>query len=97
MADLTHLEDLDRVSREEWSIAASEALIQSVGATAVIAIAARGLLEFIRVSKPVYAGHGFKFEDFRRMFDRINLAAERLKAGKGLGRIEKRLPRVKRH
>jgi hypothetical protein len=74
--DLTAAENLDRVSREEWSIAASEALIQSVAPDALAAIAAGGFSRFLATSRPVYAGHGFQIEDYQRMFDRIKVAAD---------------------
>jgi hypothetical protein len=74
--DLTALEDLDRVSRERWSIAASEALIRSVGSEALIAIAVAGFDEFLRVSRPIYEGHAFQFIDYQRMYARIKHAAE---------------------
>ena len=95
--DATALETLDRTSREEWSIAASEALIQSFPGSVIITIAAAGFDAFLKRAKPIWDVHGFRFEDYRRAFDRINLAAERLKAGKGLGRLHKRLPRARRH
>lgn len=75
--DLTHLENLDAVDRKRWSIAASEALIQSQTREVLVAIAARGLDEFIRVSRPIYAGHAFRFEDFKRMYERICRASRR--------------------
>jgi hypothetical protein len=43
----------------------------------VVAIAAQGLDAFIRVSKPVYAGHAFQHDDYRRMYARICAAAQR--------------------
>lgn len=89
--DLTERSNLDHASREEWSIAASEALIHSQKSEVIIAIAQRGLMEFVRVSKPIYEGHGFRFEDYRRMFERIQWASARLRAGKGLGPLAQRL------
>lgn len=75
--DLTHLENLDRVDRERWSIAASEALIKSQTPEAIAAIAAGGLDKFVWIAKPVYAGHAFKFEDYKRMYERICAASRR--------------------
>lgn len=76
--DLTHLENLDAVDRKRWSIAASEALIKSQTPEALAAIAAGGLDKFVSVSRPIYEGHAFKFEDFKRMYQRICSASRRL-------------------
>lgn len=86
------LDDLDAASRREWVIAATEVLIQIMPGSGVILMQARGFEEFLKHAKVNWEGHGFRFEDYRTAWDRINLTAERLKNGKGLGRIEKRLP-----
>jgi hypothetical protein len=62
------------VSREDWSSLAAFTIIAQ-GPEVVALIAARGLDEFIRVSRPVYEGHAFHFSDFRRIYDRICRAA----------------------
>jgi hypothetical protein len=75
--DLTKFENLDAVDRERWSIAASEALIRSQTPEVLAAIAAGGLDKFMAIAKPIYAGHAFKFEDFKRMYQRICRASSR--------------------
>lgn len=76
--DLTALDSLERASgldRRTWSIAAAEAYIRSVPREALAATATHGLDEFIRVSRPVYSGHGFLYDDYKRMYERICYAA----------------------
>jgi hypothetical protein len=62
------------VSREDWSNLAALALMH-MGEATVTSIAAQGLDEFITVSQPVYEGHAFQHDDYRRMYDRICIAA----------------------
>ena len=64
------------VSREDWSNLAALTLV-SQGPATVLAIAAQGLDEFIRISKPVYDGHAFQYDDYRRMYDRVCAVAAR--------------------
>jgi hypothetical protein len=64
------------VTREDWSTFAALTLIWT-GDETVVTIAARGLDEFIRVSTPIYEGHAFQHDDYRRMYDRICAAATR--------------------
>ena len=73
--DLTKFENLDRVDRERWSIAASEALIKSQEPRVLKAISAGGLDKFISIARKEYDGHAFKYEDYKRMFERICQAA----------------------
>lgn len=62
------------VSREDWSDLAALTLIWH-GDETIVAIAAQGLDAFIKVSKPIYDDHGFRHEDYRRMYDRVCAAA----------------------
>jgi hypothetical protein len=78
--DLTKHENLDAIDRERWSIAASEALIKSNTPDVLAAIAAGGLDKFVSISRPIYAGHAFRFEDFKRMYERICRASRKLAA-----------------
>jgi hypothetical protein len=89
--DATHLQNLDALSREKWSIACAEVLIQSTDNPTLMAIAAGGRAEFIRVSKPIYEGHAFHYDDYVRMFDRVDRAAQLLLRGKNPGTLAERL------
>lgn len=62
------------VSREDWAALAALTVIAQGDAT-VAAIAARGLDAFIAVSRPIFEGHAFHPDDFRRMYARICAAA----------------------
>jgi hypothetical protein len=62
------------VSREDWSTLAALDLLRHGDAFAA-EVAAKGLDEFIRIARPIYAGHAFKFNDFKRIYARICRAA----------------------
>jgi len=64
------------VTREDWSNLAALTLVHQ-GDETVVAIASQGLDEFIRISQPVYEGHAFQHDDYRRMYARICAAAKR--------------------
>lgn len=64
------------VTRDDWANLAALTIVYQ-GDETVVAIAAQGLDAFIRVSKPVYAGHAFQHDDYRRMYARICAAAQR--------------------
>jgi hypothetical protein len=76
MKTLTERVSKGSVSREDWSNLAALALIH-MGEATVTAIAAQGLDAFILVSQPIYEGHAFQHDDFRRMYDRICAVAAR--------------------
>jgi hypothetical protein len=63
-------------SRADWSTLAALTLIWQGDATTT-AIAAEGFDAFVDRCRPVYHGHAFQFEDYRRMYDRICAAAAR--------------------
>lgn len=73
--DLTHLENLDKLSRKQWAKAAVIAFVKSQGTAVVAEVAARGFDEWLRIATPIYQGHGFKHEDFKAMFAHIQKSA----------------------
>jgi hypothetical protein len=75
--DLTHLEDLDQVSRYQWSKAIAYTFITMKPAAVMIAIAAGGFDLFLARAQAQYAQHELRYEDYRRAFDWITQAAER--------------------
>jgi hypothetical protein len=76
MRELTARIAKGSVSREDWSNLAALMILHQ-GDVVVAAIAAQDLNEFIRVSQPIYEGHAFQFDDFRRIYDRVCTAARR--------------------
>lgn len=75
--DLSQFENLDAVDRERWSKAAAYAFIKSQSSEVIIAVATRGLDEYIRIARPIYEGHAFRHEDYVRMFGFIVRDAEK--------------------
>ena len=75
--DLTHMENLDAVSRDQWSKACAYAFIHSQTSEAIIAVASQGFAKYLRIAKEQYAGHGFHFEDFKRMYGYIKREGEK--------------------
>lgn len=74
--DLTNIENLDRLSRKQWSKMAASTLISLLGQDGSKALVARGFNHFVADAKRAYHGHAFRFEDFKRMFDLVRLASE---------------------
>lgn len=74
--DLTDLERLDMQSRDEWSRACAVALVATLGKQGCQLVAVRGLQEFIKQAREPFAGHEFKFEDFKRIFEIVRLAGQ---------------------
>lgn len=68
--DLTHVENLDRVSRQRWSKVIAFTLLAQAPVV-VAAIITRGFHEFHRHARTVYANQQLRTEDFRRIFDTI--------------------------
>jgi hypothetical protein len=64
------------VSREDWSNLAALTLVWQ-GDPVILAIAGGGFDTFVATSAPLYAGHGFHHDDYRRMYTRICDAATR--------------------
>lgn len=62
------------VSRDDWSTLAALALLSNGDAFAA-EVAAKGLDEFIRIASPIFEGHAFNFNDFKRIYARICRAA----------------------
>lgn len=70
MVALVHRLERGSVSRNDWSqLCALTVLAQP--ASVIAAIPAQGLDEFIRISTPIWEGHGFHYADYRRIYDRI--------------------------
>lgn len=74
--DLTNTENLDRVSRKRWSVAAAKAFVDSQPLEVLAAVEMRGFDEFLRVSRPIYHGHAFHHEDFKRIYELICRGAQ---------------------
>jgi hypothetical protein len=63
------------VTREDWSNLAALLLIAQ-GQPLAAAIAAKGLDAFIATSRPIYEGHAFRHEDYKRIYDRVCAVSE---------------------
>lgn len=74
--DLTHIDSLDQLSREQWSKMCASSLITILGREGAKALVAGGFHHFLGAAKRAYHGHAFKFDDYRRIFDLVRLAAE---------------------
>lgn len=77
--DLTAWDDLDRVDRVRWSKAVAYAF-KIFPAEVLHAIAAGDERTFIERARPVLAHHGFRYEDYQRMYALIKQRSERLLA-----------------
>jgi len=62
------------VTREDWSNLAALTLLAS-GDEVIGAIAAQSFDQFLAISQPIYDGHAFRPEDYRRIYDRICAAS----------------------
>jgi hypothetical protein len=76
MKDLTERVIRGSVTRDDWANLAALTVIYQ-GDETIVAIAAQGLDTFIALSQPIYEGHAFQHEDYRRIYDRICAAAAR--------------------
>ena len=62
---------LNEISREQFRVAAAEALIATLSADALVNVIAHGFDEYVRIARPIYDGHAFHTEDYAEMFHRL--------------------------
>lgn len=64
------------VSREDWSNLA--ALLLMVNGDLCIEIAADSLDAFVARAQPIYYKHAFRYDDYRRIYERVCETAQRV-------------------
>jgi len=65
------------VSREDWSNLAALTLVWQ-GDAVTTDIAAHGFDHFVATCAPIYEGHGFRPDDYLRIYHRVCAAAARV-------------------
>jgi hypothetical protein len=70
------LNPLDGVSRERWSMTHAAFILYQLDPIDLKRLVVRGEGEFIRHARHFAVGHAYQFEDYKRMFAVLRMAAE---------------------